>query len=396
MTVNEFKYVDPGTQFISILYEGTTVKAVNISTTDCLNQNIAKVLSELNKLIINLNNIEYTFRVINSENFTDYYHFIVNEFSIPGINLITEGVCTEILTDPAILNTDFDKSEYQAILNNVSNGRTTSLIYDVDRQKMSISATNIDLINSSTATLANYQELNYTSIGLTNSRYAGSKTTRLTYGTVAGISLDTFEGTVYNGNVANDRICSQSRFSREQAQITLGLNEEFNVGSSSPNGLPTFNKSTSVTLYSGYISGSSGDPATLNNTRNTIEVDWRRSEVDKLQINGLYHFMTDDTEEFFILKSFSYLSSKVVSSIPLNTYKMVVERGAGGATYSHTGGVASSYKINIKKVEASQIFQFDGNKISTLSNRKVYLPLTDLVLEVGKNGMVYTGSLVCT
>lgn len=400
MEISEFRLVDPGSEFITLLYETVgadeQVVAINISTTDCLGRNIAQTLAELDELHITLNNILYTFIIRNAEPLITYYHFLVENQVVSNIDSVVEGVCRDVVTVPSYLGSSFEKSEYQAILNNVNTGRTTSLIFDVDRQKMAISASNIDLINTNTATLANYQELNYTSLGLTNSRYAGSKTTRLTYGTVAGISLDTFEGTVYNGNVDNDRICSQSVSSKEEAKVILGLNEEFNIGSSTPNGLPSYTKSTSATTYSGYISGSSGDVATLNNTRSTIEVDWRRSEVSKLQLNGLYHFMTGDTEEFFILKSFSYLSSKVVSSIPLNTYSMVIERGVNGATYSHEGTVETSWKINIKKVEASQIFQFDGNKISTLSNRKVYLPLTDIVLEVGKNGMVYSGSLACT
>lgn len=396
MTVEEFKYIDPGIQFIHILYSGSTVTAINVSSTDCGSRNVAQLLVELDKLFIPLNGITYTFKVVNREAFVSHYHYIVEEVTIPNIGTITEGDCTNITTVPSYLLTGFEKSEYQAILNNADFNRTTSYIYDVDRKRMSIKADNIELINNNSATLANYQELNYTSIGLTNSRYAGSKTSRIDYGTIPGISLGTFDGVVYNGNVDNDRICSQSSTIKESDTITLGLNEEFNIGSVSPNGLPTYSKNTNQFTFSGYISGSAASVASLNSTESTIQVDWRRSSVNKLQINGLYHFTTSDTEEFFILKSFSYISSKTVDSIPLNTYSMVVERGADGGAKSHTADNLTEYNINIKKVEASQIFQFYGNRVSTLSNRKVYLPLTDTVVEVGKNGMVFSGSLVCT
>lgn len=397
MTVEEFKYVDPGVQFISVLYEGSTVKAVNISTIDCNNQNIAKVLSELINLLITINGIEYTFTVINSENFVNYYHFTIEEFTIAGIASIVEGDCIRVVTSPSFEGTGFEKSDYQALKNNANFARTTSLIFDVDRQKMSIKADNIELINNNSATLANYQELNYTSIGLTNSRYVGAKTNRLTYGTVAGISLGTFEGVVYNKNVDNERICSQSASTLNENKILLGLNDTFNVGSSTPNGLPTYSKGTNPILFNGYISGSAAAPAELDRTTTTIDVDWRVADIPKLQPNGLYHFMTQDSEEFFILRSYTLLSGpKTVDLSTLNTYRFVVDRGASGTATSHTATSYTSNRITIKKVESSQIFQFEGSKVTTLSNRKVYLPLTDIVVETGINGMVYSGSLACT
>lgn len=397
MTINEFKLIDPGSKYILALYSGSTITAINISTIDCLNRNIAQVLSKLSKIIVTLNGTLYTLSVVGSgESFTNHYHFQIDDTVITGIGDITEGVCINLTTVPPFIGGLFEKSEYQAVLNNADFARTTPQIFDVDRSNSQLKPSNYEPILSGSAVLASFQELNYTSIGLTNSRYAGAKTSRIDYGTISGISLDTFEGVVYNGNVDNDRICSQSLNSRESSKVTLGFSEEFNIGSTSPNGLPSYTKNTNRDLFSGYISGSAASPAALNNTETSIQVDWRRSEVSKLQVNGLYHFTTNSTEEFFILKSFSYLTSKTVDSIPLNTYNMVVERGAEGGANSHTADNVTYFNINIKKVESSQIFQFDGNKINTLSNRKIYLPLTDIVVEVGKNGMVYSGSLACT
>ena len=172
----------------------------------------------------------------------------------------------------------------------------------------------------------------------------------------------------------------------------LGLNSEFNVGTLNPDGQPTFTKNNNQFLYSGYISGSSTSPASLNTQNTTIQVDWRRSEKNKLQANGLYHFTTQTTEEFFILKSFELVTQKTVGSIAFNTYTMKVVRGIDESSYTHTAGSLTNYNINIKKVEADQIFQFDGNKISTVSNKKVYLPVKDVIVFAGKEGMIYSGS----
>jgi len=64
-------------------------------------------------------------------------------------------------------------------------------------------------------------------------------------------------------------------------------------------------------------------------------------------------------------------------------------------SYSITANNTSDYNINIKKIEADQVFEFDGNKITTVSNRKVYLPLKNEIVVTGNEGLVFSGSIPC-
>ena len=391
MTISEFQDHPPVPGSINLLYSGSLITAVSISNVNCVGTNVAQSLKELQSVTVYIDSVPYILNITQIDSKDNYYSYIVVPTSIPDTS---DKGCSDTSLNPQVQDIAFSKSSYQVLKNNVEQGTTIGYIFDVDRTTLSPNPVNFNNIISSSATLATFQDLLHESKGMSNSRYGGSKTTQESYGTISSISIGTFEGAIYNANVENSFICSQSL--QERNVITLGLNSEYFKSGSSPDGQPAFSKITNQFLFDGYITGSAAATASLDKNQTELEFDWRQSAVNKLQQNALYHFTTETTEEFFILKSFEYISSKTVGGIPLNTYRVKVLRGASGIAYDHAATNTVNYKINIKKVEADQIFEFDGNKITTLSNRKIYLPLKNVVVRTGKEGMIFSTGSICT
>lgn len=390
MTIEQFSNYSPDPGSISLYFSASVVSGVNVSNIDCSGNNVADSLQELTNLIVNINDVNYTLEIISGIPKDAYYFYNIEPVTVTSL---VDQVCSDSQLVPQPGRGRFEVSEYNATRNNVTYNTSTGFIFDVDRTQLSTTPVNYGSIISGSATPAEFQELNYTSVGLTNSRYEGSKTTRSTYGTEPSINLSTFEGILYNTNIQDSDICSQSL---EQSDITLlGMTSEYNRSKVPSDGFPTFVKNSNQFSFSGYISGSSTTPASLKSNIDTIQVDWRRTEISKLQVDGLYHFTTEPTEEFFILKSFELTGQKVVGGTGFNTYTLKVERGAGTKTFDHTATNTSDYNINIKKVESDQVFEFNGNKVSTLSNKKIYLPTKSTIVVTGKEGMVYSGSIPC-
>jgi hypothetical protein len=197
MTIEQFKTIDPGDDYILVYFESeesNKISAFNISTVDCDDRNISSVLKEITELTVNINNTLVKFNIINKFPFTGYYHLLVESKEISNLDQVSEDTCEVFYTNPPFLGTGFSKSEYQAILNNASPNRTTSFIFDVDRNNSQIEPTNYQAVMSGSATPAQYQELNYSSIGLTNSRYRGTKTSTIDYGISSALGVKIFDG----------------------------------------------------------------------------------------------------------------------------------------------------------------------------------------------------------
>jgi len=178
MTVEQFATLDPGVGNIMLLYSGNTVNAINIDIISCNSLNISSALSELIRISVVIAGASYTTDIISTSVKTGYYHFVVEPFSVPDVTDVTDCKVTALV--PGISQINFSKSDYQALKNNASNTVKTKFIFDVDRRTTQLIPTNYNAIVSGSATPAEFQELNYTSIGITNSRYSGAKTVNTT------------------------------------------------------------------------------------------------------------------------------------------------------------------------------------------------------------------------
>lgn len=230
MTLEQFRTLDPGTSFIMLYHLNNVVSAINVDIRSCENLNVAASLKELNKITITVNGSRYTTDILEIQTKSGYYHFLVQPFTVDDVRDIND--CTVTSLSPGINQVNFSKSEYEALKNNASAGKRTSFIFDVDRKNTQLRPQNYQAILSGSATPAEYQELNYTSEGLSNSRYGGSKTSLTQYGVESAVSGTPFQAAVYLSSEDNTFICQQSLSDRDiEVYLFTGTAETPSVGS---------------------------------------------------------------------------------------------------------------------------------------------------------------------
>lgn len=220
------------------------VTAMNVSVLDGNGRNTFDSLNNLTSLTITLLGVNTkllptTKKFYNSDD-GDYFSYTVEPVDISsrispstptGINDTYDDFQTFLVPTPA--DSDFFRSEYQAILNNTEEDRVTNFIYDVDRSNSSIVPLNYNNIISGSAQKAAFQKLNHTSIGLRNSRYDGAKTSKASFGVSPAIAGTTFEAASYLSSSLNSTICSQSLSDRNLDTFVFTGTDEVPLSGSS-------------------------------------------------------------------------------------------------------------------------------------------------------------------
>lgn len=392
MTLEQFATYNPGVEEVALFYSGSTVTAINISNVDCNGVNLSESLKNLTQISINIDQQIYTLPINTRKVYSGYYHYTVLNTNIPQAGTINEESCRETYLVPAINLAGFEKSDYNATLNNAIEARTTSHIYDVDRSKYTPSGSrpvNYLAIMSGSATLASFQELNYSSIGISNSRYNGSKTNINEYGVVSGASLFVFDGAAYQASTANENICSQSL--SERNVIEYGFDNKGNLFPSAEF-LPT----GSFNYYSidGVFEGTVGTPAELTATGTTFTAKMKKARVITYtpgDIIILSNGLSGDSE-FVQIQSITFNSPFDSDE---DIYDFVVKKNIDGPSNTITGNSNSSYNLNIIKVHSDTIYTFEGKKIIPLANRKLFIPLTGQIIKTTKGGKVIRVEAIC-
>lgn len=130
-----------------------------------------------------------------------FYYFTVTPAEILT-DLSSEPIPIENLNQsvsflPFIQDIQFSSNEYNAILSNAQEARKSERIVESDRIRGRILPTNFEAILDQSADPAYIQDSNYSSQGWSNSRYAGSVSSKSNYGGVTpSISARAFQGAV--------------------------------------------------------------------------------------------------------------------------------------------------------------------------------------------------------
>lgn len=386
MTLQEFKLIDPGNEYIMVYYTGSptaTISAINLATVDCRGTNISTVFQSLTGLVIPLNGTTYTLTVTGRSIYASYAHFTVSNTSVPASSLTNQGNCTDFVTVPNLQDTLFSFSDYQAILNNATSNRTVGFIFNVDRDKLEISANNIQAINSGTATLADFQELNYSSIGITNSRYDGAKTSTEQYGISPAFTGTVVDAALYPTNQTNNFICSQSADKRIIEEVIVGYD-----ASSTPS-------------FDGNIQYA--DDIKIN--YNTLAKFYFQSGSDinsgatTLILNAFIDVYPDDiirvkqgtllNEVMKVQSVTSKTSSQSIFTVT-RAYKSDVDPNNTATPFYKNGD------LKISKLTGTQFFKADGNRLYKLSNKKVWIKENSKIFYVDEKGQVIFELITCS
>ena len=214
MRLSDFPNFNPGDRTLSILFNSTgsnwTVKEVNINVTDGVYDNIFTVLQNVTGFAFLINGVTYTTSVITTAQKVDFFAYDVEDFTIPSGSsiILSELYDTTLIPGPNV--TGFQNSNYDALISNATNSRTSGYIYEVDRSSEYIIPGNYDNIISESAEYATIADSNYSSEGILRSRYEGAKTTIVDFGVEPLIAGKIFEGAEYLASSSNNFICSQS------------------------------------------------------------------------------------------------------------------------------------------------------------------------------------------
>lgn len=371
---------------------GWELQALNVDLDTLNGSNLATTLANVRTVLFSYGGTEYTLTVLTSELMGSYYHIVVvpQEIDLTALDA-TPGYPVTLSFIPSPSDTNFTKSEYQAILNNASDNRSTGFIFDVDRSKAtngsSLRPVNYLSIMSGSGTPAQYQELNYSSIGLSNSRYAGSKTSFEEYGIDASVNLTLFESSIYPLNTSNDNICSQSL--EERNFIELGYDSSTNPTVSLDN-LPTASYNFA---FDGKIGGYSGITGSLAEDEITFTAYMKKSVIARTVKGSILHLYTATKERYVQVESFTYNS-------PGNTtyayYDFVVKKNVLELTGGLTANATTNYGINVRVGKSDTVYAFEKNKIVPQGNKKMYLGLTGQVIVTSETGRVVEVSTTCT
>jgi hypothetical protein len=382
MTLEQFRNIEPRSTSLLIFYSSdnsNTVSAINIKTVDCDDKNITEILKEISEISLDINGTLQTFKVTSSEILTNYAHLTVEPKPISEIVVGDSEDCKFVYTVPPFLGTGFYRSEYQAILNNANLNRTTNFIFDVDRTNSQLEPSNYQAIMDGTATLAQFQELNYTSAGINSSRYEGAKTSKEQYGispAFAGVSVD---ASIYAVTQTNDYICSQSIGDRNIEEVIVGFE-----ASSQPsyNGVEISAEDIRIdyTPLTVVYNGTQIDP-----TDTVLTID-RALDIE----SGDLIFIKAGTPEEVM--KVTGIISKTSSSTEFN----VIRGYKSNINPDNTAKTFGTTVLRISKVTGTSLFKADKNQIYAISNKKVWIKENSKVYYIDEGGQVIFELETCT
>jgi hypothetical protein len=301
----------------------------------------------------------------------DYYYFGVTPTSVDIVPNGTVSSLTSTVIDvtllPYIQDERYEYSDYNPLISNALNNRTSTYIQQSDRVGSGVSPTNLEEILAGSATLAQIQDSNYSSTGWSNARYVGSTTNAEEYkGIPSAITAKTFTAEINPSTSADLLICSRSLSDRILTELLHTGGEE----------IPTF-EGFVETRYSASLNG--------DTTQEYIPYAYR---VDTSQAESGIEIGS------IIQISGSGINEKMrVTKIEPELERFQVTRGYLGTTPESID--ADTLILVLKPL---RIFTIDNTsaKIVNTANAKVWVRDSKEILSTDEYGLVYTGSNVCT
>lgn len=390
MDINTFKQTDPGLGTVRLfITDVNKVSGMTVSLFNCNQVNFSYTLSQVTTVTINDTEIPINTKTLYSPTHF-YFETTPTDFDITATNL--DDACFLIDLAPFIDPVPFTYNTYNALLGNSETSRNSSFVYDVDRSSDQIKPKNIEAILTDTAALAKFQDLNYTSIGITNSRYNGAKTNREDYGTSPAITVIPFEGVEFGVDVDNNRICSQSANITSYDSFGFIISTPGQVYNSIPI-QPTQDYPTAVTasvlgaLGDAKIEGSSGLTVTSTQTQLIVE-ESPGTEIVENDILVIRPWSTGSAplyEDFVEVQSVSRASG---------TTTLQVKRGLLGISRDVTE-LNINNTLYLYKVKSDVIYRINGNQINKLGRKKLYIPDTGQILLISNEGRVVKIEKTC-
>ena len=334
---------------------------------------LVRVLEEVEQIKFRLGNTLYTLKITSrrgyintSDDTLSFFYFSVVPFEFDFDVNSTQGQDIEVSLSPFFLGSNHRFSNYNPIIDNVSEQRRVlsgSRIVESDKNNTTTSPTNLEAILSGSATLASIQESSYTSTGWSNSRYNGSKTNSKNYGGIPpALAGTTISAAIYAPQTLDSYIISQSISTRT-------LQDIFNTGREET---PTFS----------VVNSSYRLTSVIGNTDIILPVASQGIQT----ITGSFDINT------IIQISNERMRIVDYSEVGNQTY-LTVARGLFNT-------VKGSYNSNtvVKIIPPTFLYLYDTvrRQQNAITNAKVWIEETSDLFYTDGFGAVYTGSIYNT
>lgn len=389
MNFDTFKLTDPGAGEVDLFISGgSNVAGITISTQNCTSTNFSYTIQQASTISINGTEFNITQKVA----YPSHYFLDVTDTSF---NLSSDGVgtgeCLEIGFSPFIQPIPFTYNDYNAILGNSEDSRTTSFIFDVDRTNDQIVPLNIENILSGNGTPAKFVESNHTDTGLVNARYNGTKTSISDYGTLPAFSAVSFKGATYGVDTTNQLICSQSSENRVIKDLLYAPNPQATVGAENLEEIPQIRyrslgapAPTSSTKADGSdsasgIGGSELYTRLIYSTYLDIKVN------DTIRIGG---GISSNGEVMKVTSITTQTSSNTTFNV-IRAYKKNVYSSNIAATVSST---STSFEILL----GDTVYNAESNQVYRVNDKKLWIQDTLQVLYIDDDGTLLFELETCT
>ena len=376
---------DPSGGIITgVTFTTTTKKDWDNPLTATNTVNLINALQQVQTIRFEISNqkfrldIQEKTRYIDSNNSSyDNFFFAVTPFKFKPAQ--SGYVNIKVFFEPLVLGETFTYNDYNPIINNVVEGRASTVRQESDRQGFGIVSTgaifrpvNYLAILNRTANPAQVQDSNYTTTGWINSRYVGSKTTAQSYkGLSPTLSLTSFSGEVYDAKT-EDTLISKSLSDRK-------LTETLHTGTGA---FPT-----SSSFKTSQYQVSTTIPANVASSSITLK------QVNELSGSAL---LLRNVEVGSILKIQDELLRVERITAPEKTSgnNLLTLKVARGYLTSTVASAAPNVVVNIMPKTQLFTFQGSGSKVTTTRNSKVWVKDSNEILYTDGFGVVYTGSRV--
>jgi hypothetical protein len=185
--------------------------------TDGIQVNIETILGQVEVVRLTFDGVDYEFTVNSTvyypmENGNSFYLYeVTSNVQVPNIldaDLAYPEYGTSVNFEPVINTAVFSTSNYNVTINNATNLRKSTLKQQSDREAGLIVPTNFNVILTNSASKAEVQDSFYTTTGIVNARYRGSKTTPSDSGGVSpALTAREFAGEIFPLDVNRDYAC---------------------------------------------------------------------------------------------------------------------------------------------------------------------------------------------
>jgi len=377
MNITQFENYGTTNNNIAFLFEELPggvfkISASNISTTACGFVNVTDALEELESIQFTFNGILYQTSIINKVNKDQYFFFLLEPFLIP-----TQGnnpECSQVLLNPGLGEAGFTNSDYNPVFNNASEIRSSVILQDVDRKREQKSPSNLTSILQNTATKAQIQDSNYSSLSVITGRYLGSKTSVEDYGVEPIVGATYFEGSLYTTGKDNNRICSQSFAERTVEGLLFSLNVE---------GIKTSTEVEAPKVRYQAVMDKTSNITTFSETDTLFSVN----QNVKTEPGDILR-MENGTELMKVITVYKQDTSTTV---------IQVERGYYGEyiTYTPANWTANVTQVLLVKILGDTIYSTESARPYKVTNKKLWVQETGEVFITDSTGTVISKETTC-